>query len=382
MEFRRVLFRSNNLYGERFMNKQLLAVALASAVALPATAMAGDLTVYGQAQIEVSNTSFDKDNESIDSVTEVADNARGRVGFKATEDLGGKLKGIAKMEFKVDTADGDADAACKDLEPKDTADPTGACKNTVGISITKREMMVGLKGVFGQFEGGRLKTPYKYTGGVKYDPFVATALEARGTAGMSGKTGKGKSMGHNGFHSNMLGWRSPNWGGFDLQAIYGVETDDGSYSVAAKWSIPVVELFVAANDDGDLASKTVSYSAVKAGGQVRLGGGNHKISLQYEMTDLGNEADKSDPTHLFLGYDGKFGGKTHFVAQLGFADHDNTTSTANDSYAEVYYSVGAIYKFSKQTRVFGGFRITGDDIENENNASMTWSVGIRKDFKS
>ena len=369
------------------MNKNLIAVAIASAMAIPATTMAGDLTVYGQAQIEVSNTSFDRDNADIDSVTAVADNARGRVGFKATEDLGGKLKGIAKFEFKADTAD-------------------GVASSSSDASLTKRELMVGLKGVFGQFEGGRLKTSYKYTGGVKYDPFVATALEARGTAGMSGKTGPGGSFGHNGFQDNMLAWRSPNWGGFTLDAMYGVETDDGSYQVAAKWSIPMVEIFLAANDAGDLicgaaANCTDAYSAVKFGGQLRLGGGNHKISLQYEATDVtdaddGNNAtsnDDSDPTHIFLGYDGKFGGKTHFVAQLGLADYSSykTLSDPTDptsavvevkSHAEVYYSLGAIYKFSKQTRVFGGFRITGDDIENVNNAAMTWSVGIRKDFKS
>ena len=133
------------------MNKHLIAVALASAVAIPATSMAGDLTVYGQAQVEISNTSKDSDDPlaNTDSVTQVADNARGRVGFKATEDLGGKLKGIAKFEFKADTADGDSASACTSLAP-DANDPE-KCDDTTGIALTKREMMVGLKGVFGQF---------------------------------------------------------------------------------------------------------------------------------------------------------------------------------------------------------------------------------------
>jgi len=302
------------------MNKHLIAIAIATAMVIPATAMAGDLIVYGQAQVEIANTSFDQDGTSIDSNTEVLDNARGRIGIKATEDLGGKLKGIAKFEWKADTADGDAGKACQKIVS--IGGNPAICGENTGIALTKREMLVGLKGGFGQFEGGRLRTPYKYTGGTKYDPFVTTALEARGTAGMSGKVGQGKGFGHNGFQSNMIGWRSPNWGGFTMQGIYGVETDDGSYSYSLKWSIPMVEVFLAGNDEGDLDCKGVkvlcsanSYSAFKVGGQVRLGGGNHKISLQYEDTSYNDANDKRDPTHFYLAYDGKFGGKTHFVVQ-------------------------------------------------------------------
>jgi hypothetical protein len=48
-----------------------------------------------------------------------------------------------------------------------------------------RESMVGLRGGLGTLELGRLETPYKYSGGVKYDPFVATSLEARGAGVLS-----------------------------------------------------------------------------------------------------------------------------------------------------------------------------------------------------
>lgn len=368
------------------MKRNLIAVAVAAALAVPATAtLAGDLTVYGQGQVEISNYSFSArsdvedaakvaDPKAYDSVTEVADNARGRIGFKADEDLGGSLKGVAKMEFKVDTADGVASGT--------------------DVSLAKREMMVGLKGGFGQFELGRLKTPYKYTGGVAYDPFVATALEARGTAGMSGQVGKGNGFGHNGFQSDSLGWRSPKWGPVELEAIYGPETDDSSYSVSAKVSMPIFEAFVAANSHGDLGGKTtvngaevsVDYSAVKIGGQLRFAGGNHKVSLQYEMITNDNNGN-DDPTHLFLGYHGKIG-KTELVAQLGLATHDDTDSTTafDDSYDEVYYALGAIYKFSKQTRVFGGFAAHASDepdaLGSQDFADIVFSVGLRKDFSS
>ena len=56
----------------------------------------------------------------------------------------------------------------------------GGSSPATETQLTDREVMVGLRGRFGDFETGRIRTPYRYLGGVKYDPFVATALEQRG----------------------------------------------------------------------------------------------------------------------------------------------------------------------------------------------------------
>ena len=109
----------------------------------------------------------------------VTDNKRGRLGVKGSEDLGGGLKGIYKYEWQVDTTD--------------------MSTNDKGNHTNGREAFVGLKGGFGQIELGRVKAAYKYYGGVKYDPFVTTELEARRYGGMS--TG---SFGHNSFLSDTL----------------------------------------------------------------------------------------------------------------------------------------------------------------------------------
>ena len=132
---------------------------------------------------------------------DILDNAQGRVGLKAAEDLGDGMTGLAKFEFKADTSDNTTSGS--------------------NISLTARESLVGLKAGWGQLELGNLKSAYKYYGGVKYDPFVSTTLEARGNGGMSGSSSYGKSSalgtggplpnvssayGHNGFLKQMLGY--------------------------------------------------------------------------------------------------------------------------------------------------------------------------------
>lgn len=352
------------------MKKNIIAIAVAAAVIAPTMASAeGDVKVYGRAQVEIGsldyqNTDPDGDPNTDDdpSGVSVADNAMGRLGVVATEDLGGGMKGIAKFEFKLDTADGDSSGS---------------------ISLTKRELMVGLKGGFGTVQLGRLKSEYKYAGGVKYDPFVATFLEARGNGGMSGGGtmvgGVSNQYGHNSFNSDMIGYKSPKLGPITLGLTYGPEEDDGTMTAAIKGSWKMGEFVIALLDTGDKLG-TAAYSAFKAGGQLRFGGGNHKISLQYEVTDYddGNAAtDDESPVYFFGGYQGSFG-KSTFVAQFGAHDADVTTvggATTNDA---TYMAVGAIYKFSKLTRVFGGFR--SEDRDDDSGEDVI-SIGMRKDFK-
>jgi len=335
------------------MKKNLVAIAVAAAVSVPFVASAEDnISVYGLAQVEISNTDY---QDARDSVTSVTDNANGRVGVAATEDLGGGLKGLAKFEFRLDTADGNV---------------------ANGIALTGRELFVGLGGGFGQVELGRLKSAYKYAGGVTYDPFVATQLEARNL----GRGMTGGNFGHGGFLSNHVGYSSPKLGPVDFRITYGPTTDDSSYTADVKFSFKMGEAFIALADQGDLGhtvATNVDYSAVKVGGQLKFAGGAHKISLQYESTEtkttnnVTNTSVSVKPTYLFVGYQGNFG-KSTFVAQVGANDSD----TANDDAA--YFAVGAFYHFSKETHIYGGYSNTDTDL---NNGQSIITIGMRKTFK-
>ena len=92
-------------------------------------------------------------------------------------------------------------------------------------------------------------------------------------------------------------------------------------------------------------------------------------------------------------------GKTTFVVQGGRSQADAVTNgstgvlTANERSAK-NITLGAIYKFSKRTRVFGGYqRVSLDGARSVDNSltsgtavlgiqpkRSTWDIGLRHDF--
>jgi predicted porin len=258
-------------------------------------------------------------------------------------------------------------------------------------------MFVGLKGKeFGQIELGRLKQAYKYMGGVRYDPFVATILQARGNGGMSGGAGPDKAMGHGGFHSNAIGYRG-DFGPVNFQLTYNPEdVNGGSMTAGAMFKQENWEVFVALADSGDTgASKEggrtmqtgdSEYSATKIGGQYKMG--MHTISAQMEMIDsdtVGSTATKgTSPSYLYLNYQAKMGNNTFGV---GFGQYDSDGATADDVNAAGtqavskdvgFLALGVNHYFSKTTRLHAGYRATTTDT---NTGNSVIAVGLRKDFK-
>ncbi len=114
------------------MKKNIIALAIASAIAAPA-AMAGAPTVYGQGYMSVDNLT--------DKGTSVNSHSS-RIGVKGASDLGGGLKAIYKMEFGVNM-------------------------NTAGTGggLSGRNAYIGLAGGFGAVLLGRHDTPLKMVQG-------------------------------------------------------------------------------------------------------------------------------------------------------------------------------------------------------------------------
>jgi predicted porin len=312
-----------------------------------------DATAYGQVQFEVAN--YDNGTESGIWVT---DRQRGRFGVKGSHDLGGGLSSFAMIEF--------------DLEGNANDSEFGGHGNANRI----REVNAGLKGSWGTFTIGTLKSAYKYTGGVKYDPFVTTTLEARTNGGMTGGT-----MGQNGFINDALSYKnkfgnvgvwitySPDKTQNDSNSLTAGDTNqhDGQYTAAIKYSVKSFEVFVAGSDAG--GGTDTQYSSTKVGGQWRKG--PHKISAQYEMSsDVGSGATGVDADTYFLGYQFKMG-KSTLVAQLGNNDPDGADNATD------YYALGAIYKFNKKTRVFAGYRSSDPEV---GDTVSSLSAGLRVDF--
>lgn len=124
------------------MQKKLLTIAVAAALAAPVAVMA-DVTVYGQAHFSYDVVDGYTSAVSGEKVTEDATGVsrQTRIGFKGAEDLGGGLKAVWQIEGQVD-----------------------------GGSFGSRNTFAGLAGSFGTILAGRHDTPYKLSTG-KLDPF-------------------------------------------------------------------------------------------------------------------------------------------------------------------------------------------------------------------
>jgi predicted porin len=238
------------------MNKKLLTLAVAAALAAPAIASA-EAILYGKVNVsldyaDVTNVvlptyGFDRDadgNVILDAngnptlvQTAPGEDFKGwgmsgngyipgegrasRLGVKGSEDLGNGLKAIYQVEFGINLNDTNNNV----LSNSD--------------SITYRNSFVGLAGNWGTLLGGRHDTPMKISTG-KLDLFADTMADMNGTIGFRDLRA-----------DNVVAYISPNWSGFQLAAAIvpaggatgggnglNLEEDElaGTYSIAAIYS--------------------------------------------------------------------------------------------------------------------------------------------------
>jgi predicted porin len=122
------------------MQKKLLSLAIAGALAVPGAAMAdvtsksgGDITIYGKFHTSWDYVDVNSGDDDNDDNTGVFRNSR--LGFKGSEDLGNGLKGIWQIETELDTVDN---------------------------AVQMRNTFVGLQGDnWGKIFFGKHDTPYK-----------------------------------------------------------------------------------------------------------------------------------------------------------------------------------------------------------------------------
>ena len=260
------------------MKKTLIATAVAAVMAAPA-AMA-DITLGGQLQAEVVNASGDGvggDGEGIymSDGWEGGNPNKGNASaffVKGNHDIGNGLTGLYKLN----------------INPKfgDSLDDLGG-----------RDAFVGLKGGFGTVLLGKMNTAYK-SSTVKWDPFLATFMQARGNGGMTG-------AGHNGYASNVLAYANKFGPATLVAAVALDETSDnpdgdddldGDHALTASINVPVgpVELALAYVDTAGIGATidgTDNIEAVKVG--LKYGGGDQgplTLAAQYEMVDKGADA--------------------------------------------------------------------------------------------
>jgi len=143
------------------MKKNIIALAIASAVAAPLAAQAAP-TVYGQLNVNLNQT------ESAGSDNGMAiGNVASRLGVKGSDDLGNGLKAVYKVEFAL----------------------SGVGSGGSGSTLANRNQYLGLAGGFGTVLMGRHDTPMKMS--QPSDIFNDGAADAGKYAGGLGFGGKG-----------------------------------------------------------------------------------------------------------------------------------------------------------------------------------------------
>lgn len=188
------------------MNKRLLAITIAASLAAPLTVMAEGAEIYGIAHAAFMNNSVDDGDAATtndqDDWTLASYNSR--LGFKGSEDLGGGLKAVYKMEFGVDIVSGGG--------------------------FSGRNQYVGLSGGMGTVLLGRHDTPTKMVQG-KFDVFNDTIADmVNGAAGVTeadlgydmngdGDTGDAVTLGGvdgDVRADNVIAYLSPKMGGMQM----------------------------------------------------------------------------------------------------------------------------------------------------------------------
>jgi len=382
------------------MKKNVIALAVAAAMAAPLAAQA-EVSISGGLQAEVVSVGGDGGSApAADMVLGgggqstglyAADGGQfgkesggsyGYLKFSASEDLGGGMKALAMWNGVANVGDGHAAGG-----------------------ITGRDSYVGLTGGFGTVLAGTLATPYK-SSTVKWDPFLATSLQARGNGGMTDL--------QNGYASNALAYANKFGPATVVLALVLDEGADAAgdatktnaeHAKALSVNAPVgpVEVafaYVDASKFSDIrnlglgttadqiidvtnaaAPGTFAAGAAIAGDTVtatkvgvKWNSGAITVAGQYEMLAIKADAIGLDiqPTQMYLTASYAMGANT---VSAGYGSFGWDISGADDT---TYMAVGVKHAFSQKTSATVGYRAT--DTGNLAGAENVFSAGLRVGF--
>jgi len=312
------------------MKKQLLAAAVAAAVAVPMTATAGDVTLYGVLHYSIDNLDNDTGNSKpggTDWDDSITDNSTlhvnshySRFGIKGTEDLGNGLSAFFQMEFHLHADDGQD-----------------------GYDVrNNRNTFVGLAGNWGKVGIGRNDSPYKKS---------TSSLEL-----FSLIQGDYNGIGFHDLRMNdTIFYYSPNWNGFSFGAAIGVPSDD-EYAMAD--GVEIVSLAATYKNGpwfASLAHEGYSdehaYNETTPEDKWRLGlgytaNGFHVGFIYEERDDIEADSDwDADSWQLSASY--TFGNN---VIKAAYGEEDD------DYYGDAeLFSIGLDHKLSKRTKVYAAY---------------------------
>lgn len=329
------------------MKKQILAVAVAGAFAVPAFAAADtNVTLFGQLQTQIvhHNASGDSDNfnsgfrvHDAGAAGDPRDNANpNRIGVMVNHDLGNGLTGLAKIEQNVTSRD--------------------------GFDSGARDVYVGLDGNFGRVTLGRMGTPYSTAG---KDPLNATFMQGRTNGGRLGPNGglaNGSYLNNGLAYSNSFGMVSVNVAAF----VDNADDSDTIFAGRLNFDLGPVDLYVAHinADDADVATGSNldgpswtdmgEYRSTKVGADWRSGPFRvvgEVEDFKWERLNQANPENKGNTYFLSGTYTM---GRNDFVLNLGHTRRDDRPNTD-------YAAIAVKHNFSNRVMAFAGVGYNSTD---------------------
>ena len=303
------------------MKKNIIAMAVAAAVAAPAAAMA-DTTLYGK--IHASYDFWGGDNA--DSSDYSLSSNSSRIGIKGQEAISDNLSLVYQWESGVDFGG-----------------------NGSGIGDTPRNTFVGFTGNWGTAIAGRHDTPFKKVGR-KYDLFGDTVGDARSITRL-------RDAGLDDWDrrtNNTVAYVTPNLGGFQATLAYvsdwdsSLNNDNDAYSVSAGYEIAGFMIDAAYEQHNLDTTGTDSSDAYRVGAGYKMGG-IKLVGLYQSNSDL-SFVDGADVDMWGLGGAYSFGKSTVKAQWYQRDEIDGTTDTDDDMWA-----IGYDYKMSKQTSLYAAY---------------------------
>jgi predicted porin len=381
---------------EIYMNKKLIAIAIAAAVSAPAMAATSNVEVYGLMSVGVDSVSngagsggYDNsgnyiNNTNTTNVGRVSDYAS-RIGFKGNEDLGNGLKAIWQIEQQISVDGGDTtSAAGGGLSGSSNAFGGKQLRNTF-VGLSSKDM--------GTVMLGKIDTPYKTSTG-RFDLFADTLGDYNGLVGAANYQGTGNMTEAGNYFdvrpSNVAAYATPNFSGFSVVAAYvfgaeaatsGTSNKGNAYSLAAMYDAGPLYLTAAYEKysfgdagTGSVALANAERKAWKLGAAYSIM--DFTLAAMYEKTDDNfgaNGANVLGHNTWFLS--GKYQmGAIALKAQYAKAGDDDTTTAGSTGAKQ--YTLGADYAFSKRTTVYALYTKISNDSNAEYNFALNPAANV------
>lgn len=339
------------------MKKNLLAIAVGAAVAMPGLALADGPTVYGKVNVSLENAEFDDGVNPSDDAWELNSNAS-RLGVKGDFDLDvAGLKAIYQAEFEISVDDGDKG----------------------GQTFTQRNIYGGFKGGFGTLKAGKFDTPTKKAQG-KIDQFNDIGGDIKNV--LSGENRVSNIIQYStpalgdlvtlnaafipAENNDIDGDGDPETGLADTISVSLVAQKDMFYGAIAHDADMVDELIT--DETGN--SPTIDITRAVVG----LKPGNFELGALYQMAEETESVagqNKGEETSVVLSAAFKID-RVKLKAQYGMSEGDVSDEEATQ------VSLGADYKLAKASKVYAyGTQLDFDLADTE---ETIFGIGMEHKF--